>query len=53
MLKQTETELLNRQAFHYITAITKPQIMKLLRQGVFQMELFAEKVCEGECEGVR
>jgi len=53
MLKQTETELLNRQAFHYITAITKPQITKLLRQGVFQMELFAEKVCEVEYEGVR
>ncbi len=53
MLKQTETNLLNECRFHYITAITKPQIKKLLREGVFQMVLFEEKVCEVEIDGVR
>ncbi|MBT9140421.1 MAG: hypothetical protein DDT30_00997 [Dehalococcoidia bacterium] len=53
MLKQTEINLLNDRRFHYITAITKPQIEKLLREGVFQMGLFEEKLCEVECEGVR
>ena len=32
--------------FHYISAISKPQIEKLLTDGVFQMELFDETVCE-------
>jgi len=41
MLKQAQGELLNKESFHYITAITKPQIKALLREGVFQMELFA------------
>jgi transposase len=53
MLKQTEIDLLSEERFHYITAITKPQIKRLLREGVFQMELFEEKLCEVECDGVR
>lgn len=53
MIKQAQVELLNKEAFHYITAITKPQIKTLLREGVFQMELFDEKVCEVESKGVR
>ena len=53
MLKQSEVALLNKEAFNYITAITKPQIRTLLREGVFQMELFDEKVCEVKSEGVR
>jgi transposase, IS4 family len=53
MLKQTGIALLNDKRFHYITAITKPQIKKLVREGVFQLELFEEKLCEVECEGVR
>ena len=32
--------------FHFITALTKPQIEKLLAQKVFQLELFEEKVNE-------
>ncbi len=31
---------------HYVSAISKPQIEKLLTDGVFQMELFDETVCE-------
>ena len=53
MLKQTQIDLLNREQFHYITAITKPQIEKLLREGVFQMGLFEEKLAEVAVGGVR
>ena len=53
MIKQAQIELLRQQGFHYISAITKPQIRKLLREGVFQLELFEEKLCEVSCEGVR
>ena len=37
---------LGAAGFHYITAITKPQIESLLRQGVIQMELFDEELAE-------
>jgi transposase len=53
MLKQAQVELLKQEQFHYITAITKPQIEKLLRDGVFQMELFEDKLAEVSDEGVR
>jgi len=39
--------------FRYITAITKPQISKMLGEGVLQMELFTDKVCEVEVGDVR
>lgn len=39
--------------FRYITAITKPQIAKLLSEGRFQMELFSERVCEVAVGNVR
>jgi hypothetical protein len=32
--------------FRYITAITKPQIRKMLENRVFQYELFTERICE-------
>lgn len=53
MIKYPEIQRLNAQFFHYITAITKPQIRTLLREGVFQMGLFEDKLCEIENEGVR
>jgi hypothetical protein len=53
MLKQAQIDLLNHEQFHYITAITKPQIEKLLREGVFQMGLFEEKLAEVAHDGVR
>jgi hypothetical protein len=53
MLKQAQVDLLKQEQFHYITAITKPQIEKLLRDGVFQMELFEDKLAEVSDEGVR
>ena len=53
VLKQTKINLLSDKRFHYITAITKPQIKKLLREGEFQIGLFEEKICEVESDGVR
>ncbi len=53
MIKRAQIRVLKEAHFHYITAITKPQIEKLLRTGIFQMELFDEEVCEVVDEGVR
>jgi transposase len=53
MIKSGQIEDLSRVGFHYITAITKPQIETLLKEGVLQMALFDEKVCEVEQDGVR
>jgi len=46
MIKGQQVEDLATQGFHYITAITKPQIEKLLRTGVLQMGLFDQEVAE-------
>ena len=53
MIKQAEIDLLNDKGFHYITAITKPQIRKLISEGVFQMGLFDEDICAVQWDGVR
>jgi hypothetical protein len=53
MIKSGQLEDLSQAGFHYITAITKPQIQTLLAAGVLQMELFAVEVCEIRQEGVR
>lgn len=53
MIKSGQVEDLTIAGFHYITAITKPQIRKLLKQNVIQMELFTEKLCEVKYDGVR
>ena len=45
MIKGPQIEELPED-FHYISAISKPQIEKLLADGVLQMELFDETVCE-------
>src|SRR5699024_11433926 len=39
--------------WHYITAITKAQIEKLIRKDVFQLELFTDELVEVEDEGIR
>jgi Transposase DDE domain len=46
MIKGQQIEDLTQQGFHYITAITKPQIDKLLRTGTFQMDLFDQELAE-------
>src|SRR3989441_5991358 len=46
MIKGQQIEDLAQQGFHSITAITKPQIEKLLRQGTLQMDLFDQELAE-------
>jgi hypothetical protein len=54
MIKGQQVEDLTMQGFHYITAITNPQIDKLLRTGVFQMDLFDQELAEVLAEeGIR
>jgi transposase len=52
MIKTTQIENLP-EGFHYITAITKPQIEKLMNRGVIQFGLFDARVCEVEESGIR
>jgi hypothetical protein len=54
MIKGQQIEDLGQHGFHYITAITKPQIEKLLRTGTFQMDLFDQELAEVLAEeGIR
>jgi DDE family transposase len=54
MIKGQQIEDLVQQGCHYITAITKPQIEKLLRTGTFQMDLFEQELAEVLAdEGIR
>jgi len=46
MIKSAQIEQLGEEDFGYITAITKPQIGSLLKQGVFQMSLFDKDLSE-------
>jgi len=52
MLKGPQIELLP-DGFSYLTAITKPQIRKMLDSSILQYELFDERVCEVSHEGIR
>ena len=53
MVKKIPIESLKEQGWHYITAITKPQIEGLIRKGIFQLGLFEEKLVEIVHEGIR
>src|SRR5437867_5689477 len=54
MIKGQQIEDLAQHGFHYITAITEPQIEKLLQQGTLQMDLFDQELAEVLAdEGVR
>jgi hypothetical protein len=46
MIKNQQVEDLTEYGFHYITAITKPQIESLINQGVLQMTLFDERLAD-------
>ena len=52
MLKGPQIEQLP-DGFRYLTAISKPQIRKMLDSSVLQYELFDERVCEVSHEGIR
>jgi len=51
MLKSRQVEDVQQHGLHYITAITKPQIEVLLRQGVIQMGLFDQDLAEVAPDG--
>lgn len=53
MVKRSGKEALNERGFHYITALSKPQIRRLLKREVIQLGLFEEKVCEATADGLR
>ena len=54
MIKGQQIDDLAQQGLHYITAITKPQIEKLLRTGTLQMDLFDQELAEVLAdEGIR
>ena len=46
MIRGRQIEDLTTQGFHYITAITKPQIESLLARGVLNMSLFDQDLAE-------
>lgn len=53
MIKKTQMEEINEFKWKFITAITKAQIRKLIKEGVIQLELFEDKLGEVEYEGFR
>ena len=53
MIKGPQIKELAEHGFHYITAITKPQIQALLKNDLFQMSLFDQHLAEVCEEDVR
>jgi transposase len=46
MIKRGQIDALHGKHFRYITAITKPQIRKLITEDVFSLSLFDDTLCE-------
>ncbi len=53
MIKSAGKGLLEETGFHYVSALSDPQIRAKLKQGVFEMELFDEEPAEVRQEGRR
>lgn len=53
MVKSKGKQILKDADLRYITALTDPQIRRLLAEGTLQLGLFHEKVCEVEADGLR
>lgn len=53
MIKSAQIEELEEQGFHYITAITKPQITAMMDKGQIQLDLFDEKLTEICIDNIR
>lgn len=53
MVKSKGKQALQEAGLRYITALTDPQIRRLLAEGTLQLSLFSEQVCEVEADGVR
>ncbi|MDA2931470.1 IS1634 family transposase, partial [Acidobacteria bacterium AH-259-O06] len=53
LVKSSGKQALNGEGWRYITALSDPQIRKLLKAGTLQMGLFEERICEVEADGLR
>ena len=53
MIKEEQIKNITEESWGYITAITKPQIEKLIKNNILQLELFDTDLCEIENEGKR
>jgi len=53
MIKSAQISELDEKNFHYITAITKPQIQTLLNNNKIQLTLFDNELTEIICDGIR
>lgn len=53
MIKSAQIEDLEDQGFHYITAITKPQIKAMANKGQIQLDLFDKELTEISIENTR
>ena len=53
MIKSAQIHDLSEEKYHYITALTKPEIETLLKNDVVQIDLFDETVCDVEFKGIR
>jgi len=53
MIKGPQIEDLEKSDFHYITAITRAQIVKLLKQGDIQLDMFDEDLTEVRTDAKR
>jgi len=53
MIKSEQIEKIEENQWKYITAITKPQLEKLINEKIIDMSLFDEKLCEIEHDNIR
>lgn len=53
MVKSSGKQALSAAGLRYITALTDPQIRRLLKRGTLQLGLFEEQLCEVEADGLR
>jgi transposase len=53
MVKAKGKAALSAAGLRYLTALSDPQVRRLLKREVLQLELFAEQVCEVQADGKR
>ena len=53
MIKSHQIAALAQAGFHYITALTKPQVERLLKDKVLALALFTAQICEVEHQDIR
>ena len=53
MVKAKGKAALSVAGLRYLTALSDPQVRRLLKREVLQLDLFAEQVCEGQADGKR